>query len=84
MELFLHGLTFSKHSAVQILFVPERHHWVATAYRDGEVLLYDSLFPGKLMPSTEDQLVQVYQPAIRGDVLKVANCGASAAAGWGY
>ncbi len=32
------------YTAAQILFVPERHHWITVAYRQGEVLLYDSLF----------------------------------------
>ena len=45
------------HIAIQILFVPERQHWVATAYHDGEVHIYDSCFPGYLCPSTEEQLV---------------------------
>ena len=47
---------FSKtHVAVQILFVPERKHWIVTAYHDGEILLYGSLFPGSLSPSIEEQ-----------------------------
>ncbi len=58
-------------SAVQILFVPERRHWIATAYRDGKVLVYDSLFPGRLAPSTEEQLVRLYQPAVRDSCLAV-------------
>ena len=44
------------YAAIQILFVPERHHWIATHYSGGEVLLYDSCFPGTLSPSTEEQL----------------------------
>ena len=60
---------FSKtHAAVQILFVPERKHWIATAYHDGEV---DSLFPGSLTPSTEEQLVRLYRPAVRDSCLMV-------------
>ena len=56
------------HAAVQILFVPERKHWVATAYRDGEVLLYDSLFPGSLTPSTEEQLVRLLSTSSEGQL----------------
>ena len=59
------------HAAVQILFVPERQHWVATAYHDGEVHIYDSCFPGYLCPSTEEQLVRLYRPAVRGGTLMV-------------
>ncbi len=51
-------LPFYTHVAVQILFVPERKHWIATSYRDGEVLLYNDLFSGSLTASTEEQLVQ--------------------------
>ncbi len=40
-------------------------------YRQGEVLLYDSLFNGKIMPSTEVDLAQLFQPAIREGMLKV-------------
>ena len=44
------------HSAIQILFVPERPHGIATAYRGREVLLYDSCFSGTLSPTSEEQL----------------------------
>ena len=33
--------------ALQFFFVPEREHWVATTYTDGEVRLYDSKFTGR-------------------------------------
>ena len=56
---------------VHILFVPERQHWVATGYRDGEVHIYDSCFPGYLCPSTEEQLVRLYRPAVREGTLMV-------------
>ncbi len=58
-------------SAVQILFVPEKRHWIATAYRNGKVLVYVSLFPGILAPSTEEQLERLYQPAVRDSWLAV-------------
>ena len=61
----------SSNTAVQILFVPERKHWVTTAYHNGEVLLYDSLFPGYLTPSTEEQLVRIYRPAVKDSCLLV-------------
>ena len=64
-------LLYDTHTAVQILFVPERQHWVATAYRGGEVHLYDSCFPGSLSPSTEEQLVRLYRPAVRDGMLMV-------------
>ncbi len=46
-------------------------HWVASSYIDGRVKLYDSLFNGKLTPSIETQLVQLYRPAIRRGALMV-------------
>ena len=32
------------YAVVQVLFVPERDHWVTTSYHEGEVRLYDSKF----------------------------------------
>ncbi len=49
----------------------ERQHWVATSYDSGEVTLYDSSSTGKLTPSLERQLVQVYRPAMREGKLMV-------------
>ena len=60
---FSNSLSFT-FAAVQIFFVPERAHWVATSYLHGEVLLYDSLFNGKLSASLEEQIVRVYRPAV--------------------
>ena len=68
---YLFFCTCNTHAAIQILFVPERHHWIATHYSGGEVLLYDSCFPGTLSPSTEEQLVRLYQPAVRDNLLMV-------------
>lgn len=48
---------------MQIHFVPERQHWVVSSYHQGEVKLYDSLFNGKLTPSLEIQIAQLYRPA---------------------
>ena len=66
--------------AVQIHYVPERKHWVASSYFDGKVRLYDSLFNGKLTPSIEVQLIQLYRPAIRDGALVVT---ASLQSGYG-
>ena len=45
---------------MQIHYVKERSHWVASSYKDGKVELYDSLFDGKLAPSLQVQLAQLY------------------------
>ena len=42
-----------------------------TYHRHGEVFLYDSLFTGSLTPSTEEQLVRLYRPAVRNNCLMV-------------
>ena len=49
---------------MQIHFVKERQHWVASSYQNGQVKLYDSLFNGKIAPSLEVQLAQLYRPNI--------------------
>ncbi len=46
-------------------FVPERKHWVATSYLEGELRLYDSCYLGKLSKSPEQQIAQVYGEAQR-------------------
>ena len=43
-------------TALQIFFEPERAHWVATAYIDGEVRLFNSSFNGRLSRSIEYQI----------------------------
>ena len=48
--------------AIQILYVPEQQHWVATSYMDAELKLYDSMFTRELTPSLEEQLVRIYLP----------------------
>ncbi len=58
-------------TAVQIHYVPERKHWVTSSYRAGRVMLYDSCFNGKLSPSLEMQLVQLYCPALDNGTLMV-------------
>ena len=58
-------------AAIQIRFVSECHHWVATSYDDGEVKQYDSLFQGKLTPSLEHQIAQLYSCAAQNGMIKV-------------
>ena len=52
-------------TAVQILYVVERDHWVATSYRGGTVKLYHSVSTDSLTPSLEKEMAQIYRPAIR-------------------
>ena len=46
------------------MFVEERHHWIATLFTDNEVRLYDGCYNGRLSPSVELQIVQLYQQAV--------------------
>ena len=54
---------FYSYIALQFFFEPEREHWVATAYIDGQVRLYDSKFTGSLSTCLTKQICQVYQNA---------------------
>ena len=45
---------------------------MATSYINGEVLLYNSKFTGKLSRSLEQQICQIYQSAVVNDRLRVA------------
>ncbi|XP_064383224.1 uncharacterized protein LOC135348618 isoform X3 [Halichondria panicea] len=71
------AVTSSEATAVQIFFVTERHHWIATALIKGELFLFDSCFQyGKdLEPSAELQIAQMYKPLIahNGLLLSVAS-----------
>ncbi|XP_064406458.1 uncharacterized protein LOC135351399 [Halichondria panicea] len=58
--------------AVQIFFVEERQHWIATSLFKGELYLYDSCFNGTLSPSTELQIAQVYSPLIQCNGLLIS------------
>ena len=60
---------FLINTAVQILYIPERQHWVTTSYHNGEVRLYDSKFSGQLTASLEEQIVRIYKPAVQNDSL---------------
>ena len=53
------------------LFEEERQHWITTAYINGEVQLYDSCFTGKIYPSIEKQMVQLYKQAMSATGLVV-------------
>ncbi len=57
---------------MQIFFVEERQHWIATSLFKGELHLYDSCFNGTLSPSTELQIAQVYSPLIQCDGLLIS------------
>jgi len=48
---------------VQILFVMEREHWVATHYRRGEVTRTATTH--KFTPSLQEQLVCIYEAAVK-------------------
>ncbi len=47
-------------------------HWIATALVRGSVIIYDSCFDGKLAPSIELQIAQLYKPVISKDCLLVS------------
>ena len=57
---------------MQIFFVEERQHWIATSLFKGELYLYDSCFNGTLSPSTELQIAQVYSPLIQCNGLLIS------------
>ena len=58
--------------ALQFFFEPEREHWVATTYLDGQVQLYDSKFTGRLSTCLTKQICQIYQNAVVDERLLVA------------
>ena len=60
-------------AAVQILhvIVVERDHWVATSYSGGVVNLYDSVYTGRLTPSLEKQMAEIYSPVVKDGMLPV-------------
>ena len=57
--------------AIQMLYVPEQQHWVATSYMDAELKLYDSIFTGELTRSLEEQLVRIYSPLAQDESLDI-------------
>ena len=57
-------LLLSQLAGMQILFVPERHHWVLSSCVKGNVALYDSPSASYLPDSLQIQLVQLYNAAI--------------------
>ena len=57
-------------TALQIFFEPEHTHWVAIAYIDGEIRLFDSSFNGQLSRSVEYEICRVYRDtATVGNIL---------------
>ena len=56
---------------MQIFFVEERQHWITTALIKGEVCIFDSCFNGKLTPSAEFQIAQMYSPLVQSNSLLV-------------
>lgn len=52
--------TQSNISALQILFVDERHHWILSSLHGSDVIIYDSSSSLPLTPSVEQQLFQLY------------------------
>ena len=58
--------------ALQFFFEPERQQWVATAYIDGQVWLYDSKFTGNLSTCLTNQICQVYRNAVVDENLLAA------------
>ena len=59
------------YAVVQVLFVPERDHWVTTSYHEGEVRLYDSKFNHVLSDSLKEQIAIIYKEATQSNVLTV-------------
>ncbi len=59
--------------AVQILFVEEREHWVAssTTSESGRVRLYDSCSTGELTKTLEIHLAQIYKEVAKDRILEV-------------
>ena len=58
-------------AAVQILHVVQRDHWVATSYSGCVVNLYDSVYTGRLTPSLEKQIAEIYRPVVKDGMLPV-------------
>ena len=50
--------------ALQILFVPELHHWIACSMLDRDVMVYDSLSSLPLPTSVEKQLFQLFHQSM--------------------
>ena len=55
------------HSALQIHFDDQRHHWVLSSFSNGEVRLYDSLSSPKFTIGMEKQLLQLYKLTLPQD-----------------
>ena len=56
---------------MQILFVVERDHWVATSYHQVRSRLYDSNCSPKLHSCLQEQIALIYKEAANGNTLTV-------------
>lgn len=70
--LFVYNNKNSFISAIQIFYVEERDHWVATSYQNQIVKVFDSATTGRLAPSLERQLLECYRIAIKDRMLMVS------------
>ena len=59
------------YTVVQILFVAEGDHWVATSYHRDESRLYVSKCSPKLHGCQQEQIVLIYNEAANGNTLTV-------------
>ena len=62
-------LSVSNLAAVQIFHVPERQHWIATSYLNGELQVYDSKCGSKFTPSVESQIASIFSPISHDNAL---------------
>ena len=58
-------------TVVQISFVAERDHWVATNYHQDEIRLYDTKCFPKLHGCLQEQIALIYKEAANGNTLTV-------------
>ena len=56
---------------MQILFVAERDHWVATSYHQDEIRLYDSKCFPNIHDSLQEQIALIYREVANGNTLTV-------------
>ena len=69
---------FYSYIALQF-FEPEREHWVATAYIDGQVRLYDSKFTGSLSTCLTKQIMPGVSECCGGRKASCCCCGSTTA-----
>ena len=57
---------------MQILYVPERQHWLTVGCIDGDLQIYDSMLRGsKLTRSVELQIASIFAPVTQDETLVV-------------